>query len=348
MRRLLLVDDSRAARDALRVALEPYGFELEEAEDGAQALKLLAGSAFDLAFVDLTMPVLDGPSLVRMARARGLATPIVLVTAGAETATVVATIKSGVAGYVTKPFRAAELHALTGRILGLDPATWVVRPVDLVVLHADPAAASELRALLPERVRVSEADTLARTLALCEARAPAVVLLDAGTLEGDPISAAALVRQVVPDAGVFALRAGAGEERACVPEEALDGLLPRPVPAVVARELLGAYLRPLVFAEGATLRAAGFAGAPRFHPGYAAALARALGAQGEEEDPAQDLAIDLSRVPLGEADLAAVVRAVRERLDARGLAPAFHVPAPLVAPLKARPELARAVVLGPP
>ena len=71
MRRVLLVDDSRVVRQALQAALEPYGFEVEHAENGASALLLLRKHPFDIAFVDLNMPVLDGPALLRMMRARG-------------------------------------------------------------------------------------------------------------------------------------------------------------------------------------------------------------------------------------------------------------------------------------
>lgn len=346
MRRLLVVDDSRAARDALRAALEPAGFELVEAEDGAQALALLSATPIDLALVDLHMPVLDGPSLVRMIRARGFTTPVVLVTAGAETAMIVDTIRSGVSGYVTKPFRPAELRQLVAAVLGLDGPAWSGRRAE-VVLHGEPEIAAQLRPVL-EGARVTEAGTFERALAVCAERAPALVLLDVARLGGDPAPAALAVRRVAPDAGVFAVAEGAGEESLCAPRGALDGVLPRPVPAPVARELAEVFLRPLVFAGCGTLRAAGFTGDPRFTRGYAAALGRALGARAEVEEPAQALRFDLTRVPLEEAELAGVVLHVRERLDARGVASVFHVPPPLVGPLRARPELARAVVVGPP
>jgi CheY-like chemotaxis protein len=49
-------------RQAPKAALEPHGFEVQHAENGASALLLLRKSQFDIAFEDLNMPVLDGPT----------------------------------------------------------------------------------------------------------------------------------------------------------------------------------------------------------------------------------------------------------------------------------------------
>jgi CheY-like chemotaxis protein len=346
VRRLLLVDDSRSAREALRAAFEPFGLELVEAENGAEALRLLAAGRFDLAFVDLTMPVLDGPALVRMMRARGVDTPVVLVTAGAETPVVLSTIRSGVRDYVAKPFSESQIVEVARRVLGLEPGAWVVRPAEVLVQHPDPAVGDRLRSLVPARVAVTAADVLARTLELCEARAPALVLLDAGVLEGDPVSAAGLVRRLVPGAGVFALAEAAPADAPWRPEGDLDGVLPRALPEAVVRDLLlPVFLRPLVFREGGALRAAGFHGPEAHQAAYRAAVGRALVARAAEEDPSRDLLVDLSAVPADEAALAALIHGVMARLDARGLAPAFRVPLPLLESLRRRPELARSPLL---
>jgi hypothetical protein len=116
---------------------------------------------------------------------------------------------------------------------------------------------------------------------------------------------------------------------------------------VVRGFLYPIFLRPLVFAESAHLRAAGFEGQPRFHAAYFTALARALGGRAALEDHARDLLIDLTRVPPEEARLAALLADVKSGLDALGAAPTFRVPAELVPALRARPELSRAVILGP-
>ena len=349
MRRLLLVDDSKAVREALQAALEPYGFDLVDAENGAVALQLLCTSRFDLAFVDLNMPVLDGPSLVRLMRARRIDTRVVLVTSGADTQVVTSTIKAGASDYVAKPFTPELIREVTGRVLGLDPASWVASSAEVIVQHPHPPVSTRLRGSFPTRVRVWEASTLAATLALAEEKAPSLVLLDERVLDGDVVSAAELVRRAAPRAGIFALVDGTGEDRAWSPQGALDGVLPVHMADVIVRGFLYAlFLRPLVFGQRGALRAAGFEGEERFHAAYFAVLARALGARATLEDQTQDLLIDLTSVPpTAEARLAALLGEVKTELDALGAAPTFRVPERLVAPLRARPELARVVILGP-
>lgn len=346
MRRLLLVDDSRAVRDALHAALDPYGFELVDAENGAAALQLLSASRFDLAFVDLNMPVMDGPTLVRMMRARAIDTRVVLVTTGAETHVVTATIKAGASEYVAKPFTPDQITAVTARVLGLDPGALVAKPAEVLVQHTNPWVSARLRGIVPARVSVSDAATLADTLELAERKKPALVLLDEAVLEGDVVSAAGLVRAQAPRAGIFALTPNASKDLAWSPEDALDGHLPMLMAEVVVRGFLyPIFLRQLVFVDGGVLRAAGFEGEERFHAAYFTALARALGAHSDRIDTARDVEIDLTRVPAEEAHLARLVSSLREELEAVGAGHAFRVPAALVAPLKARPELSRAVIV---
>jgi CheY-like chemotaxis protein len=281
-----------------------------------------------------------------MMRARGVDTPVVLVTAGAETPVVLSTIRSGVRDYVAKPFSESQILEVARRVLGLDPGAWVVRPAEVLVQHPDPAVRGRLRSAVPERVAVTSADVLARTLELCEARAPALVLLDAAVLDGDPVSAAGLVRRLVPGAGIFALAEAVPADAGWRPEGDLDGVLPRALPDPLVRELLlPVFLRPLVFREGGALRAAGFHGPERHLAAYRAALGRSLVARAAEEDPSRDLLVDLSAVPAGEAELAVLILGVVTSLDARGLAPAFRVPLRLLEPLRRRPELARAPLL---
>ncbi len=67
--RILIVEDSPAMRQLLALAVKKRpGVEVHEAADGLAALKELATSAFDLMFVDLNMPVLDGMKLIKKVR----------------------------------------------------------------------------------------------------------------------------------------------------------------------------------------------------------------------------------------------------------------------------------------
>ncbi|MFO0581177.1 MAG: response regulator [Anaeromyxobacter sp.] len=349
MRRLLLVDDSRAVRDALHTALDPYGFELVDAENGAIALQHLGAAHFDLAFVDLNMPVLDGPALVRMMRARGMATKVVLVTSGADTTVVAGAIKAGASDYVQKPFTPEQIRDVAAKVLGLDPGEWVESPADVIVQHSNPWVAGRLRGIVPARVRLHASDTLAKTLELAESKRPALVLLDEEVLEGDVVAAAEVVRNVVPGTAIFALSDNATKDRAWKPDGPLDGHLPLLMAEPVVRGFLyPIFLRPLVFGAGSgTLRCAGFEGEAAFHDAYFSALGRTILDIAAREDLRRDLAIDLTRVPPWEPRIAALVALLREKLDAQGHAPTFRVPRALIAPLKRHPELARALITGP-
>jgi len=67
--KILIVEDSPAMRQLLVLAVRRRGsVEVQEAADGLAALKLLAGAQFDLMFVDLNMPVLDGMKLIKRVR----------------------------------------------------------------------------------------------------------------------------------------------------------------------------------------------------------------------------------------------------------------------------------------
>ena len=67
-KRILIVEDSPAMRQLLALALKRYDVEVSEAEDGLAALKELAQHSYDLMFVDLNMPVLDGMKLIKRVR----------------------------------------------------------------------------------------------------------------------------------------------------------------------------------------------------------------------------------------------------------------------------------------
>lgn len=68
MIRVLIVEDSSAMRQLLVMTVKKRGVQVAEAEDGLAALKLLASEKFDLLFIDLNMPILDGMKLIRRVR----------------------------------------------------------------------------------------------------------------------------------------------------------------------------------------------------------------------------------------------------------------------------------------
>jgi two-component system chemotaxis response regulator CheY len=103
--RVMLIDDSRTMRSVERTMLTQLGVEeIEEAEDGQDALSKIGAFRPDLVLVDWNMPVMDGLAFVKQVRARGYAMAIIMVTTESEKSKVLAAIRAGVTNYVVKPF----------------------------------------------------------------------------------------------------------------------------------------------------------------------------------------------------------------------------------------------------
>jgi CheY-like chemotaxis protein len=347
MRRILIVDDSRTVRQALEASLEPWGFELDMAENGAVALQRLRAAPFDLVFLDINMPVLDGPSLLRVMRAQGIGAKVVLVTSGASSNVVASTVRLGAADYVGKPFTPQKIRDVISRVLDLDLAALAPEPPRVLVQSADEGLPGSLRALLPPHVILEAVPTLAACLDRAEEGSWALVLLGREVAEG-----ADLVRARQPVAGIFVVADGADPQRAHAPDGALDGVLPRGMDGDFVHGFLRAnYTRPLVWVENHLLRAAGFEGNPHQNwiGAYFTQLGRTLCARAEREAAvAPDVAIDLRSVPADGDRAAALIATVRDHLDALGAAPVFTVTPELRKALAPREEIKRAVIVESP
>ncbi len=113
---LLIVDDDERIRTLLKKFLMRNGFLVSAARDSEHARRLLSGLEFDLIVLDLMMPGEDGLSLCRSLRAR-IATPILLLTAKAETGHRIEGLEAGADDYLPKPFEPKELLLRINAIL---------------------------------------------------------------------------------------------------------------------------------------------------------------------------------------------------------------------------------------
>jgi PAS domain S-box-containing protein len=110
--RILLVEDYPINREIVVYHLSEEGHEIVEAGNGRQAVDYAESSVFDLILMDLHMPVMDGfeaAKLIRKADSLNAATPIVALTASAESSSRQACIEAGMDDVVTKPVRARAL-----------------------------------------------------------------------------------------------------------------------------------------------------------------------------------------------------------------------------------------------
>lgn len=119
--RVLLVEDNHHVADlikgGLRTVTDELMFELKTAADGREALKLLSTTPFDLAIVDIYLPIVDGAEVIRRARGE-LALgrlPILAVSAGGQSARDAA-VSAGASEFVDKPVRLRQVVDLVKKL----------------------------------------------------------------------------------------------------------------------------------------------------------------------------------------------------------------------------------------
>ncbi|MEY3728007.1 MAG: hypothetical protein RL137_1041 [Bacteroidota bacterium] len=100
---VLLIDDERAIRRALREILEFEACSVDEAENGAQALAQIKTKTYDLIFSDIKMPQMDGLELLDQILALGIETPVIMISGHGTVETAVGAIKKGAFDFIEKP-----------------------------------------------------------------------------------------------------------------------------------------------------------------------------------------------------------------------------------------------------
>ena len=102
--KILVVDDDAEVRMATRDFLASKGHDVTLAEDGVQALKLLATVKPDVVLLDVAMPEMDGMEALRRIVASYPNLPVIMVTANADIEITSKVLQLGAADYVPKPF----------------------------------------------------------------------------------------------------------------------------------------------------------------------------------------------------------------------------------------------------
>lgn len=118
MKRILVADDEEILRMLICDSLEDLGFEIDEAEDGADALEQVTNTSYDLLILDYMMPELTGLEVIeRLPADVKERTPILMLTAKAQEADRQQAIDKGANYFMSKPFSPVELIAFVEELL---------------------------------------------------------------------------------------------------------------------------------------------------------------------------------------------------------------------------------------
>ncbi len=103
MAKILVIDDEKTIRDALRDILEYEGYEVDEAKDGQEGLDMVLANSYDVALCDIKMPKMDGLDVLLKAKEEGVIAQFVMVSAFGNVENAVEATKRGAFDFITKP-----------------------------------------------------------------------------------------------------------------------------------------------------------------------------------------------------------------------------------------------------
>jgi DNA-binding response OmpR family regulator len=111
MKKIILIEDETSVVAFIKKGLTEANYEVSVAFDAATALKMTAGSSFDIIILDIMLPDRNGIEVCKELRARGIKTPILFLTALGTSENIAHGLNMGADDYLVKPFKFIELHA---------------------------------------------------------------------------------------------------------------------------------------------------------------------------------------------------------------------------------------------
>ncbi|SMF02678.1 response regulator [Desulfovibrio gilichinskyi] len=114
--KILVADDSRPVRLVLKTYLGQLGFEPTLAENGTEALQKLITEKFDVAFMDVHMPEMNGTEVVSRIRNEGMTIPVFAMTTGDDAELLTKCLNCGYNSFLLKPIIKTELTKIISKL----------------------------------------------------------------------------------------------------------------------------------------------------------------------------------------------------------------------------------------
>jgi DNA-binding NtrC family response regulator len=115
--RILVVEDDSEMRSLLTDELSDEGYEVIQAEDGAEAALRVARESFDLVITDMRMPKIGGLALLPVVKEACPDVPVIVITAFADGPTRIEAYEKGAFSYMSKPFKIQDLKDAVSKAL---------------------------------------------------------------------------------------------------------------------------------------------------------------------------------------------------------------------------------------
>ncbi|HYD40138.1 MAG TPA: response regulator [Anaeromyxobacter sp.] len=357
---ILTVDDSRAVRTIVGKQVKELGFDVLEAEDGVQGLEQLAQATVDLVLLDVTMPNMDGPTMLQKMREGGNQTPVIMLTSESKRSIVAGAMKMGISDYILKPFKPEELRQKVLSVLqgepggadvvqaeappmggGATPATPDPtsgaspaggRFVDIVVVDDMENVHKKLRSMLPGHISMNAHTSAQAALGACREKVYRVVLIDTEIPDVNSAVLAQQIRVLQPHAAMVALALRTSNDVTKeVREQGFDDVLFKPFRPETVDDFLLRYFdnQDFLQVEDNVLKVAAFSGKAdrierfyaRLHGAFPAALEKVAAACYDE------VVLDVGTPPLEGDRLPKFVLAVADKSKEFGMSLSLVGPA---------------------
>jgi two-component system cell cycle response regulator len=290
MPRILTIDDSSTIRSIITKQMSDLGFEVDHAEDGQQGLAKLDDVSVDLILLDVTMPVMDGPTMLAALRERGDQTPVIMLTSESKRSIVAGAVKLGIEDYILKPFKPDELRGKVMKALRLEgtaaapaPAAVGANPtlasasvqaspaqgnatrhfIDILVVDDMENVHKKLRGLLPAHVSMNGSVSARDALQMCQERVYRVVVVDLVIPDVNSVALMNQMRALQPHAVMVALALrSAGEVTADVKGQGFSDVVFKPFEAAAVEDFLSKHFEvdDVLSIDGNVIQCAAFSG----------------------------------------------------------------------------------------